>query len=82
MLSTELFERKGETMDRAAARIQEDGSRLLSALYGALRALKLYPMENTAVQHSLGELHAIMERIVQADGGAELRIQGDFLSVE
>ena len=66
-------------MDRDAARIQEHGGRLLSALYGALRALKLYPVENAAVQQSLGELHAITERIVQADGGAELRILGDFL---
>ncbi|HET9948078.1 MAG TPA: HD domain-containing phosphohydrolase [Longimicrobiales bacterium] len=57
---------------------QEEGRRLLIALYGALSALKLYPVENETVQQALTELHALMERVVQADGGAEVRVVGDF----
>ena len=57
---------------------QEEGRRLLTAFYGALSALRLYPVENETVQQSLTELHALMERVVDADGGAEVRVVGDF----
>jgi len=57
---------------------QEEGRRLLTALYGALSALRLYPVENETVQGSLTELHGLMERVVGVDGGAEVRVVGDF----
>jgi HD-GYP domain-containing protein (c-di-GMP phosphodiesterase class II) len=57
---------------------QEEGRRLLTVLYGGLSALKLYPVENETVQQSLGELHALVERITQIDGSAEVRVVGDF----
>lgn len=57
---------------------QEEGRRLLTSFYGGLSALKLYPLENSAVQQSLDELHALVRRIVEADGGAEVRVVGDF----
>lgn len=57
---------------------QEEGRKLLTAFYGALSALRLYPLENAAVQQSLDELHALVRRIVDADGGAEVRVVGDF----
>src|SRR5687768_5590237 len=57
---------------------QEEGRRLLTALYGALSALRLYPVENETVQQSLTELHALVERVVNVDGGAEVRVVGDF----
>lgn len=57
---------------------QEEGRRLLTSFYGAFSALKLYPVENEAVQGALGELHGLMERVVKADGGAEVRVVGDF----
>jgi HD-GYP domain-containing protein (c-di-GMP phosphodiesterase class II) len=57
---------------------QEEGRRLLIALYGALSALKLYPVENETVQQALAELQSLVERVVQAEGGAEVRVVGDF----
>jgi HD-GYP domain-containing protein (c-di-GMP phosphodiesterase class II) len=50
----------------------------LTAFYGALSALKLYPVENETVQQALAELHALVQRVVEVDGGAEIRVVGDF----
>ncbi len=58
--------------------MQEEGRRILTALYGTLNALKLYPVENATVQQALDELHALMEKIVRVEGSAEIRIVGDF----
>jgi len=60
------------------ARVQERGKRVLTAFYGALRALKFYPLENAAVQQALDELHDVMEGVVAVEGGLELRVVGDF----
>lgn len=57
---------------------QEEGRKLLTAFYGALSALRLYPVENETVQVALNELHSLVERVVGADGGAEVRVVGDF----
>jgi HD-GYP domain-containing protein (c-di-GMP phosphodiesterase class II) len=61
-----------------AINYQEEGRRLLIAFYGALSALKLYPVENETVQQALTELHGLVDRIVQVDGSAEVRVVGDF----
>lgn len=58
--------------------LQAYGKRLLGALYAALRALKLYPVENAAVQQALDELHALAIRMVEAESGMELRVVGEF----
>ena len=57
---------------------QDLGRRLLTAIFGALSALKLYPIENETVQQALTELHALVEGIVNVDGAAEVRVVGDF----
>jgi HD-GYP domain-containing protein (c-di-GMP phosphodiesterase class II) len=57
---------------------QEEGRKLLTAFYGALSALRLYPVENETVQTALGELHSLVDGIVQVDGGVEVRVVGDF----
>jgi HD-GYP domain-containing protein (c-di-GMP phosphodiesterase class II) len=57
---------------------QELGRKLLTGLYGALNALKLYPVENETVQQSISELHALLTTIVEADGSVEIRVVGDF----
>ena len=62
----------------SAINYQEEGRRLLTTLYGALSALRLYPVENETVQAALNELHGLVERVVSADGGAEVRVVGDF----
>ncbi len=57
---------------------QEEGRKLLTAFYGSLSALKLYPVENETVQQALSDLQSLVERIVTVDGGAEVRVVGDF----
>jgi HD-GYP domain-containing protein (c-di-GMP phosphodiesterase class II) len=57
---------------------QEVGRKLLTALFGALSALRLYPIENETVQAALSELHTLVDSIVQAEGSAEIRVVGDF----
>ena len=63
---------------RDSADIQDDGRKLLSAFYGGLRSLKLYPMENSAVQAALRDLHQIISRLVMSEGSLELRVVGEF----
>jgi HD-GYP domain-containing protein (c-di-GMP phosphodiesterase class II) len=61
-----------------ALNYQEEGRKVLTSFYGALNALRLYPLENATVQQALDELHGLVSRIVGMDGGAELRVVGDF----
>jgi HD-GYP domain-containing protein (c-di-GMP phosphodiesterase class II) len=57
---------------------QEEGRKVLTSFYSVLNALRLYPLENATVQQALDELQGLIERIVTVDGGAELRVVGDF----
>lgn len=59
--------------------LQALGRPLLSALYAAAQALKLYPIENAAVQKALSELHDVARRAAEREGVLELRVAGDFL---
>lgn len=68
----------GRSDDRAA---QRDGRDLLFAIHAALRALKLYPLENQAVQNALKELELAAERILEREGTVGLRYVGDFCFV-
>ena len=58
--------------------LQEEGRRVLLSLYGTLNALRLYPVENETVQQAISDLHAVVSRIIAVEGGAELRVVGDF----
>ena len=58
--------------------LQEQGRKLLTSFYGGLRALKLYPVENAAVQQALSDLHGLMSALVASEGNVELRVVGDF----
>ena len=51
------------------------------ALHGAVRAVRLYPIENSAVQKSIAELVNAVERVESADGQCHLRRIGDYLFV-
>ena len=57
---------------------QEVGRKLLTALFSALGALKLYPVENQTVQQALAELQSIVQSVLAVDGVAEVRVVGDF----
>ncbi len=58
--------------------IQEEGRKLLAAVYGALRALKFYPLENEAVQNALKDLHETVAMLLEREGIVEFRMVGDF----
>jgi HD-GYP domain-containing protein (c-di-GMP phosphodiesterase class II) len=47
-------------------------------MYGALRALKFYPLENDVVQQALEELEGITGAILAREGLVELKVLGDF----
>lgn len=49
------------------------------ALHGAVRAVRLYPVENAAVQKSIQELGAAAERVTRAEGECTMRRVGDYL---
>ncbi len=51
------------------------------ALHGAVRAVRLYPIENSAVQKVLGELGNAVERVELSYGQCRLRRIGDYLFV-
>ncbi len=57
---------------------QELGRKVLTSLFGALSALRLYPVENETVQQAVTELHTLIEGILEAEGSAEVRVVGDF----
>jgi HD-GYP domain-containing protein (c-di-GMP phosphodiesterase class II) len=65
-------------MSDAQPNYQELGRKLLTAIFGALSALRLYPVENETVQHALSELHELVTAIVDVEGSAEVRVVGDF----
>ena len=65
-------------MSETGLNYQELGRKLLTAIFGALSALKLYPIENETVQQALTELHGLVDGIVKVEGSAEIRVVGDF----
>ena len=58
--------------------LQDQGRKVLTALYAALRSLKLYPVENEAVQQGLRELHELITKLLAGEGAVEIRVVGDF----
>ena len=63
---------------KSSALLQEQGRTVLTRFYTALRSLKLYPLENSAVQQALDDLHDLVSGLVVEEGALELRIVGDL----
>ena len=63
------------------ATLRHSGRTLLVAIHGAQRALKLYPVENAAVQRALDDLVATAESLCRLEGEIELRLAGDVIFV-
>ncbi|MDP9200852.1 MAG: HD domain-containing protein [Gemmatimonadota bacterium] len=59
--------------------IRRGGRNFMVAFYGALRAIKLYPLEHSAVQKSLAELSHMAEELRAEEGELEFRIAGEFI---
>ena len=64
-----------------SAYVRKRGRDFIVSLYGTLRAIKLYPVEHTAVQKSLAELVEITAEMIDRERELELRLSGEFLFV-
>ena len=65
----------------AASFLRKRGRDFIISLYGTIRAIKLYPVEHTAVQRTLAELAQIAGEIVERENELEFRIAGEFLFI-
>jgi HD-GYP domain-containing protein (c-di-GMP phosphodiesterase class II) len=63
------------------AYIRKAGRQLIYCAYAALRAVKLYPVENAAVQKALAELATFTTELMTQEGELELRMSGEFIFV-
>ena len=64
-----------------AAYIRKRGRDFIISFYGTLRAIKLYPVEHTAVQKTLAELAQLSREILDREHELEFRISGEFLFI-
>ena len=58
--------------------IQDVGVKLLTAVHVVLRSMRLYPVENSQVQHAIDDLQNRMVTFLEEEGAFELHIAGDF----
>jgi len=63
------------------AHIRRAGRQLIFTAYGALRAVKLYPVENAAVQKALSEVTLHTKELIGSEGELELRMSGEFIFI-
>lgn len=60
---------------------QRAARQFAASLYGALRAIRLYPIENATVQKALVEVAQACDRVTATDGVTEINRSGEFLFV-
>lgn len=61
--------------------IRRSGKALIIALYAALRAIRLYPLENAAVVKSIEELTSLCAELLQHEQEFEIRVSGEFVFI-
>jgi HD-GYP domain-containing protein (c-di-GMP phosphodiesterase class II) len=61
--------------------LQREGRELLFAIHAAMRSLRLYPLENQAVQNALTELERASGKLLAREPEVTLRYVGDFFFV-
>ncbi len=61
--------------------IRRIGRSFIIALYGATRAIRLYPVENEAVKKALDELTSVTAEILTREGEFELRVTNEFIFI-
>ncbi len=57
------------------------GTGILSALYGAVRSLQLYPAENEVVTRALQEVREQADQILDREGGLSIWFAGNYMFV-
>ncbi|MCK5446890.1 MAG: hypothetical protein KAJ43_02050, partial [Gemmatimonadetes bacterium] len=60
---------------------QTDSTGILSAMYGAVRALQLYPAENEVVKRGLREVKELADRILEHEGGLSVWVARNYMFV-
>jgi HD-GYP domain-containing protein (c-di-GMP phosphodiesterase class II) len=61
--------------------VRRAGRNLIFSIYGAVRAVKLYPVENAAVQNALAEATHQASELITSEGEVELRVSGEFIFI-
>jgi HD-GYP domain-containing protein (c-di-GMP phosphodiesterase class II) len=61
--------------------LRRSGKALIISLYAALRAIRLYPLENAAVVKATEELTSLAADLVQQEHELEIRVSGEFVFV-
>lgn len=61
--------------------VRRAGRTFILSLYGAVRAIRLYPLENAAVQRALEELANTATELIQSEGELEFRVSGEFIFI-
>lgn len=59
--------------------VRRIGRTWVTAVYIALRNLKMYPLENAVVQKGLDDLTKLSAELIDGDGECEFRLAGEFL---
>ena len=63
------------------AYIRRAGRGLIISLYAALRAIRLYPLENAAVQNAAQELTDVAGALIDHEHELEIRVSGEFVFI-
>ena len=61
--------------------LRHKGRTFILGLYGALRAVKLYPIGHASVQKALEDLATVTREIVATEHELEVRVSGEFIFV-
>jgi HD-GYP domain-containing protein (c-di-GMP phosphodiesterase class II) len=67
----------GSRADTREREVQRAGRDFLFALYAAVRALKLYPLENQTVQNAVAEMESAARWLLDREEGISLRFVGE-----
>jgi HD-GYP domain-containing protein (c-di-GMP phosphodiesterase class II) len=63
------------------AYIRRAGRGFIISLHAALRAIRLYPLENTAVQNAVDDLTKVARELITREHELEIRVSGEFVFV-
>lgn len=72
---------RGEPDRQSGGNVRRGGRNFMVAFYAALRAIKLYPVEHTAVQKTLAELSQVAEELRAEENELEFRVSGEFIFI-
>ena len=70
---------RSDSEKQSGANVRRGGRNFMIAFYAGLRAIKLYPLEHSAVQKTLAELAQVAEELRAEEGELEFRISGEFI---